>query len=454
MRGSLILTLDFDGEFKWSIGACIMGQITKMLLPAHQFHLDGAKDIQGGHSTVGEDPWWHNSCNTDHGGILYGHGRDLVILDVSQDTTSNVLLPSAFCFNSLRLLSQCTFTSEVMDVMHTYRIVLGERGSVLHVDDLRLSHLQALMQVLSLTCPEPLDTEALCITTLVAFKSTLTPKAISISCLLERGKRDERLEHVRGTSMLENICHTYSSFLTLPPNRSWGQMHNWRLPSCQMLLDVMVNLSKVIMTSSPSWLAVTPVVCLGGCDSHSGDWPDAVCVKKIRLIPVSLPKVIVRHDFMDYIWFRGGRQWRGGENFPCTHERFWKNKIFMECSKTGETNVRKLCRISAQRGTRCLPWLCLGDSCAVPMALGSALGDLLCLCPRASWPASALPWWLMRCVCGLWLRPQGLAMLVSLANNGGISFVLTLIKILIWSICNMKLSRKVRIQKMYHSTPL
>jgi hypothetical protein len=145
MRGSLSLTLDLDGEFKWSIWACVMDQVTKMLLLAHQFHLDGAKDVQGGHSTLGEEPRWHNSCNTNHGGILCGHGRDLVVLDLSQDTTSNVLLPSAFCWNSLRLLSQCTSTSEVMDVMHTYRIVLGERGSVLHVNDLRLSHLQALM---------------------------------------------------------------------------------------------------------------------------------------------------------------------------------------------------------------------------------------------------------------------------------------------------------------------
>ena len=60
-------------------------------------------------------------------------------------TTSNVSLPSAFRCIARGYRTQQISTSELMDVMHTYIIVLGERGFVTHLNDFRLSHLQALM---------------------------------------------------------------------------------------------------------------------------------------------------------------------------------------------------------------------------------------------------------------------------------------------------------------------
>ena len=101
--------------------------------------------------------------------------------------------------------------------------------------------------------------------------------------------------------------------------------------------------------------------------------------------------------------------------------RAWKvfeNKVFMACSKMVEMKVRNCTEIlhrevcvgcldlalvtcvlrswpwAPPSGTRCarglsfeaMPRLCLGDLHAALMALGSALGDSLRLCPRALRP--------------------------------------------------------------------
>jgi hypothetical protein len=114
----------------------------------------------------------------------------------------------------------------------------------------------------------------------------------------------------------------------------------------------------------------------------------------------------------------GGMAVEGVEK-PSMHVwKVLKNEVFMECSKMGKMKVRNCTEILHRKvrvgslglasvtcalcswpqalplGTRwarglgfeAMPWLCLGDSRAALVALGSALGDSLLLCPRALRP--------------------------------------------------------------------
>ena len=79
-------------------GACIMCKvIDEMTSSFLERRLNGAVDFDGGRSSVGEEPQWNSSCNALGGNILYSHGGDVFVLDITQIDNSKILFHVAVC---------------------------------------------------------------------------------------------------------------------------------------------------------------------------------------------------------------------------------------------------------------------------------------------------------------------------------------------------------------------
>jgi hypothetical protein len=137
----------------------------------------------------------------------------------------------------------------------------------------------------------------------------------------------------------------------------------------------------------------------------------------VLTLPIIQPIPLLEGSEIGLYSVERGRAVKGQGHIPCAGGRFSKKREFMECSKTSKMKVRNCTEILHREvrvgclglalmtralpswpwalplGTRArglgfkpVPWLCLGDLRTVFVASGSALGDLLRLCPWASRP--------------------------------------------------------------------